>query len=45
MMEAMCAAGAISPRQLAGELNRRGVPAAGGGLWHANTVRWLITKA
>ena len=35
-------AGLTSLRALAGGLNRRGVPAPGGGTWHANSVRRII---
>jgi DNA invertase Pin-like site-specific DNA recombinase len=36
------AGGATSLRRLAGELNRRGVPAPNGSTWHANTVRRVV---
>jgi hypothetical protein len=41
MMEAVRAAGATSLRAVAAELNRRGAPAPGDGIWHANSVRQL----
>jgi DNA invertase Pin-like site-specific DNA recombinase len=37
------AAGVTSLRALAAELNSRGVPAPAGGMWHANTVRRVLT--
>ena len=42
MVAMIRAAGATSLRAVAAELNRRGVPAAGGGTWHANSVRRLL---
>ena len=42
MVAIIRAAGATSLRAVAAELNRRGVPAAGGGTWHANSVRRLL---
>src|SRR4051794_29939361 len=36
------AAGATSLRALAAALNSKGVPAPGGGTWHANTVRRVV---
>jgi Recombinase len=38
------AAGFVSHRGLANEFNRRGIPAVGGGRWHSNTVRRLLTR-
>ena len=41
-LDELRAAGALSLRQLAAGLNLRGVPAPGGGAWHANAVRRVI---
>jgi hypothetical protein len=38
------AAGFVSQRGLANELNRRGIPAAGGGMWHRTTVVRTLTR-
>ena len=38
------AAGFVSYRGLANELNRRGIPAAGAGRWHRNTVMRMLTR-
>jgi hypothetical protein len=38
------AAGFVSYRGLANELNRRKIPAAGGGRWHRNTVMRTLTR-
>jgi hypothetical protein len=40
----LIAAGFVSHRGLANELNRRGVPAAGGGRWHRNTVLRMLQR-
>ena len=37
------AAGFVSRRTLADELNRRGVPTARGGSWHGTTVERMLT--
>ena len=42
MVETIRIGAATSLRSIAGELNRRGVPAPAGGAWHANTVRRLL---
>ena len=36
-------AGFVSQRGLANELNRRGIPAAGGGRWHRTAVTRMLT--
>jgi hypothetical protein len=33
-----------SLRKVAGELNRRGIPAKGGGVWYASTVRSVMAR-
>ena len=38
------AAGFVSRRTLADELNRRGVPTARGGSWHGTTVERMLTR-
>src|SRR5216683_270093 len=38
------AAGFISRRSLANELNRRGIPTARGGRWHYTTVVRILTR-
>jgi hypothetical protein len=38
------AAGFVSRRSLAGELNRRGIPTARGGRWHYTTVVRMLTR-
>jgi hypothetical protein len=38
------AAGFVSRRSLAGELNRRGIPTARGGRWHSTTVVRMLTR-
>ena len=38
------AAGFISRRSLAAELNRRGIPTAQGGRWHRTTVTRMLTR-
>jgi hypothetical protein len=38
------AAGFVSRRALAGELNRRGIPTARGGHWHYTTVARMLTR-
>jgi hypothetical protein len=40
----LIAAGFVSQRALADELNRRGVPTALGGSWHRNTLRTMLTR-
>jgi Recombinase len=40
----LMAAGFVSQRGLANELNRRGIPAAGGGRWHRTTVVRMLTR-
>jgi hypothetical protein len=40
----LMAAGFLSRRSLAGELNRRGIPTAQGGRWHYNTVVRMLTR-
>jgi Recombinase len=40
----LMAAGFVSQRGLANELNRREVPGAGGGKWHRNTVARMLTR-
>jgi hypothetical protein len=42
VIEALGAAGASSPRQLAAGLNDRGITAPGGGSWHAVTVQRAV---
>jgi hypothetical protein len=39
----LMAAGFVSQRGLANELNRRGIPAAGGGRWHRTAVTRMLT--
>ena len=38
------AAGFVSQRELAAELNQRGVPTALGGSWHCTTVARMLTR-
>ena len=38
------AAGFVSQRKLAGELNRRGIPTALGGRWHRTTVVRMLGR-
>jgi hypothetical protein len=40
----LMAAGFVSQRGLANELNRRGIPAAGGGRWHRTAVTRMLTR-
>jgi Recombinase len=40
----LMAAGFVSQRALANELNRRGIPTAAGGRWHRNTVMRMLTR-
>jgi hypothetical protein len=40
----LMAAGFVSQRGLANELNRRGIPGAGGGKWHRTTVTRMLTR-
>jgi hypothetical protein len=40
----LMAAGFVSQRELAGELNRRGIPTALGGSWHRNTVVRVLRR-
>jgi Recombinase len=40
----LIAAGFVSHRGLACELNRRAIPAAGGGRWHRNTVLRMLRR-
>ena len=40
----LMAAGFVSQRALAKELNRRRIPAALGGSWHRNTLRRMLTR-
>ena len=40
----LMAAGVVSQRELAGELNRRGIPTARGGRWHRTTVVRMLTR-
>jgi hypothetical protein len=40
----LMAAGFVSQRGLANELNRRGIPGVGGGRWHRNTVARTLTR-
>src|SRR5216683_3684318 len=40
----LMAAGFVSQRTLANELNRRGIPGAVGGRWHRNTVMRMLTR-
>jgi hypothetical protein len=40
----LIAAGFVSHRGLANELNRRGIPAAGGGRWHRNSVLRMLRR-
>src|ERR1700704_7205716 len=39
----LMAAGFVSQRGLANALNRRGIPAAGGGRWHRTAVTRMLT--
>src|SRR5260370_31205749 len=40
----LMAAGFVSQRGLANELNRRGIPGATGGRWHRNTVVSMLAR-
>ena len=40
----LIAAGFVSHRGLANELNRRGIPAAAGGRWHRNTLVRMLRR-
>jgi hypothetical protein len=40
----LMAAGLVSQRGMANELNRRGIPGAGGGRWHRTTVVRMLTR-
>jgi hypothetical protein len=40
----LMAAGFVSQRGLANELNRRGIPAASGGRWHRTAVTRMLTR-
>jgi len=40
----LVAAGFVSQRVLANELNRRGIPGAGGGRWHRTSVTRMLTR-
>jgi DNA-binding HxlR family transcriptional regulator len=40
----LMAAGFVSRRTLADELNRRGIPTARGGSWHGTTVERMLTR-
>src|ERR1700687_3120439 len=40
----LLAAGFVSQRELAGELNRRGIPTVFGGSWHRTTVVRMLTR-
>jgi hypothetical protein len=40
----LMAAGFVSQRALANELNRRGIPGAGGGRWHRTTVVRMLSR-
>ena len=40
----LMAAGFVSQRELANELNRRGIPTARGGRWHRTTVTRMLTR-
>ena len=40
----LMASGFVSQRELAGELNRRGIPTALGGSWHRTTVVRMLTR-
>jgi hypothetical protein len=40
----LIAAGFVSQRELANELNRRGIPTALGGRWHRTTVARMLTR-
>src|SRR3979490_2705200 len=40
----LMAAGFVSQRELASELNRRGIPTARGGSWHYTTVRRMLRR-
>ena len=40
----LMAAGFVSRRVLANELNRRGIPGAGGGRWHRTSVTRMLTR-
>jgi hypothetical protein len=40
----LMAAGFVSDRGLANELNRRGIPTARGGRWHRTTVTRMLTR-
>src|SRR5580692_5540239 len=40
----LVAAGFVSQRGMANQLNRRGIPGAGGGRWHRTTVVRMLTR-
>src|SRR5260370_10673379 len=40
----LMAAGFVSQRALANEMNRRGMPGAGGGRWHRTSVARMLTR-
>jgi Recombinase len=44
IIRALTAAGFVSRRALADELNRRGIPTARGGHWHYTTVARMLTR-
>jgi Recombinase len=43
-IQKLMAAGFVSHRGLANELNRRGIPGPAGGTWHRNTVMRMLTR-
>jgi hypothetical protein len=43
-IQKLMAAGFVSQRELANELNRRGIATARGGNWHRNTVLRMLTR-
>jgi hypothetical protein len=43
-IQKLMAAGFVSHRTLANELNRRGIPSAAGGRWHRNTVVRMLKR-
>jgi Recombinase len=43
-IQKLMAAGFVSHRGLANELNRRGIPTAAGGRWHRNTVLRMLRR-
>lgn len=44
ILEDIRAGGAVSYREMAAELNRRGIVAPRGGLWHAATVQRTMRR-